>query len=302
MDCLKEIIRRRKCNEAKDDKDDKGDKDKKSTNVAKEGINKNLIKSWRHFCGTQKHTYHIVTRSPWPILAAIGVFIMMVGLVMLFHAFISGTKLVVLGLGLTIFVAYNWWSDVIYESTILGYHTKKVVKGLRLGMVLFIISEIMFFFSFFWAFFHSSLAPHVILGAIWPPVGIITLNPLTVPLINTFILLLSGLFVTVSHYSLCLPKGYIVHMTYDIAILSPEISIRDLMYDLIYNLKKTLKSFQEQYLVFYIFTYSINAFALCVWTLGITIFLAIEFTFLQWCEYSEAFFVLMMVFMVLHFI
>jgi cytochrome c oxidase subunit 3 len=39
-----------------------------------------------------------------------------------------------------------------------------VQYGLRFGMVLFIVSEIMFFVSFFWAFFHSSLAPAIQLG------------------------------------------------------------------------------------------------------------------------------------------
>ena len=56
---------------------------------------------------------------------------------------------------------FVWWRDVIRESTFQGHHTKAVQTGLRYGMILFIVSEIMFFVAFFWAFFHFSLAPTV---------------------------------------------------------------------------------------------------------------------------------------------
>jgi cytochrome c oxidase subunit 3 len=55
---------------------------------------------------------------------------------------------------------------VIREATHLGYHTTPVLRGLRMGVILFIVSEIMFFFAFFWAFFHASIAPNVDLGGI----------------------------------------------------------------------------------------------------------------------------------------
>jgi len=53
---------------------------------------------------------------------------------------------------------FVWWRDVVREATYLGHHTKMVQLGLRYGMILFIVSEVMFFVAFFWAFFHSSFS------------------------------------------------------------------------------------------------------------------------------------------------
>nr|YP_009310457.1 cytochrome c oxidase subunit 3 [Pyramimonas parkeae]AOT98937.1 cytochrome c oxidase subunit 3 [Pyramimonas parkeae] len=150
----------------------------------------------------QKHPFHLVDPSPWPIFASLSAFVTTFSGVMFMHGFQGGNYGLTFGLIMLLYSMYVWWRDVIRESTFEGHHTFAVQAGLRMGMLLFIVSEVMFFAAFFWAFFHSSLAPTIELGAIWPPKGIEAINPWDIPAFNTLVLLTSGASVTWAHHAI----------------------------------------------------------------------------------------------------
>jgi cytochrome c oxidase subunit 3 len=148
------------------------------------------------------HPYHIVDQSPWPLGLSIVLLALTTSAVLSFHGYPMGDLLLLLSFLLLNWGMGLWFKDIIIEASYLGSHTDKVQKGISLGVVLFIISEVLFFLSIFWAYFHSALAPAVEIGSEWPPKGVEPVNASEVPTANTTILLSSGSSITVVHHSL----------------------------------------------------------------------------------------------------
>lgn len=148
------------------------------------------------------HSYHLVDPSPWPLLGALGGLSVTIGGVLYMHKFEGGWTVFLSGLIILIYTIIFWWQDVIREATFESLHSSLVQKSLRLAMLLFIISEVMFFLAFFWGFFYSSMSPVHSIGSIWPPKYIVLLSCYTVPLTNTVFLLSSGVTITWAHHAI----------------------------------------------------------------------------------------------------
>ena len=153
----------------------------------------------KYISQNEHHPFHIVDPSPWPLVTSVSALQVAIAFLLSFQYLWIWFHFILL----TVVAALCFWFyDVVKEATFEGHHTARVQQGMRLGMIFFILSEVMFFFSFFWSFFHFSLSPSIWIGAIWPPKGIQVLNPQHLPLLNTTILLSSGVSVTFAHVSL----------------------------------------------------------------------------------------------------
>ena len=188
----------------------------------------------------QLQPFHIVDSSYWPFVIPIEIFDFIMSIINLTRN--SSTKPCFAILSLLLLRCGLWFRDIGREATFQGIHTKKVKKGLTYAIILFIISELRVFGRLFWALFHFSLRPPITGGIIWPPTGITILNPLEVPLLNTLILILSGISVTIGHFKVLAAKarrwwiwltvflgGWFVYLQYSEYNLAP-FTIRDRVY------------------------------------------------------------------------
>lgn len=156
---------------------------------------------------TNKHPFHIVDYRPWPLINSINL-INMLCIALIYIKNYENINYLLSTLIILLYSIFLWWRDITRERTFQGNHTYMVYNGLKIRIILFISREIIFFLRFFWRFFHFRLAPELELGNNWPPQGILIINPYHIPLLNTALLLRSGVTVTWAHYSILSKKYY----------------------------------------------------------------------------------------------
>jgi len=170
--------------------------------------------------------YYVPHGSKWPIVGSIGLFTTVYGLASWINGDATlGKPITAIGIVCLLVMLFGWFRDVISES-VRGLYNKQVDTSFRMGMIWFIFSEIMFFGAFFGALFYARALVVPWLGGegdgaltnfylwgnfatVWPTNGpadvggtFKTIPAWGVPLLNTLILLTSGMTITIAHHAL----------------------------------------------------------------------------------------------------
>ena len=140
---------------------------------------------------------HLVAPSPWPVIMAASTLFFLLNLILGLKSKFGLLGIIsLLTVGLVLFF---WLRDVLRESVYLGKNSKFMKHLFVQGYILFLVSEVILFFRLFWTYFHFSLSPDISIGCVWPPTGVRMVRCFRVPLLNTGLLLLSGVRVTIAH-------------------------------------------------------------------------------------------------------
>jgi cytochrome c oxidase subunit 3 len=176
--------------------------------------------------------YFVPHGSVWPIIGSVALFVTAIGAVSMIHQATEkvaaqgsyGAPIFYIGLALIAFMMFGWLGNVIRES-LKRLVSRQLHRSYRMGMLWFIVSEVMFFTAFFGALFYARiisvprlagaghrLETHLMLWPdfvdTWPlfmtpgSTAAEAMETWGLPLINTIILIISSVTVTIAHRAL----------------------------------------------------------------------------------------------------
>jgi len=166
---------------------------------------------------TEKQGHYFVPGvSRYSTLLSFGVFFLALGFILRLNGVPPGLWSMLLGAAMILYVTAGWFGEVIRESVTGIYHEWED-RSYRIGMILFIASEVVFFSCFFGSLYYlriivvpelagfEALYPNF--TAAWPSSGPLGANftPMGawgIPAINTLLLLTSGATLTWAHWGL----------------------------------------------------------------------------------------------------
>ena len=135
--------------------------------------------------------------SPWPLYSSIGILALVNNVVE--YLWSNVVTNICLCLSYSALRSYGWLNSVSREGSV-GFISSFIQDSIKLGIALFMLSEVLFFIAFFWIFFHRSLSGIACsIGGRWPPSGIEVIDPIAYPVLNTTILLRRGCTATLAH-------------------------------------------------------------------------------------------------------
>lgn len=177
--------------------------------------------------------YYIPHEAKWPIVGSVGLFLFFMGFGRMLNGQALGTTTLLIGLAIIVVMMFGWFSLVVKESE-AGTYNSQVDVSFRMSMMWFIFSEVMFFGAFFGALFYArqfsgpwlsgdggggaAMTNAVLWNGFdytWPnngPArigdGFASNQPFSMmgwfglPLINTLLLLSSGVTCTIAHHAI----------------------------------------------------------------------------------------------------